>query len=57
MFDAIRWVAHCCPVAAVVQRSTVASAVVVLAVRGAPSVLQASSWLPSVQSMQTESAR
>lgn len=57
MYDAIRWGVPCCPVGAAALRSTVASAAVILAVRGAPSVPPASSWSPSVQSMQTESVR
>lgn len=57
VFDAIRWVAPCWPAGAAVKRSTAGSAAVIPAVRNVPSVLPASSWSPSVQSMQTESAR
>lgn len=57
VFDAVRWVAPCWPVGTAVLRNTVASAAVILTVRNVPSVLLASSWLHSVQSMQTESAR
>lgn len=55
--DGGRWGALCWPVGAAALRSTVASAAAVLAVRAAPSVPLASSWSPSVQSTQTESAR
>lgn len=57
MFYDIRWVSPCWLVGTVVLTSTAASAVVILAVRNAPSVLLASSWSHSVHSMQTESAR
>lgn len=57
VFVVIRWVAPCWPVGAAGLTSTVASAAVILAVRNVPSVLLASSWSPSVQSTQTESAR
>lgn len=55
--NAIRWVGPFWPVAVVALMSTVATAVVVLAVRSAPSVLPDSSWSPSVQYTQTGSAR
>lgn len=57
VFNAIRWVGPFWPVAVVGLMSTVATAVAILAVRSAPSVLLDSSWLPSVQYTQTGSAR
>lgn len=57
MLDVIRWIALSWAVGDAILTSTVGSAAVILAARNVPSVQPASSWSPSVQSTQTESAR